>query len=504
MAEQCYLGVDLGAESGRVMAGLWDGRCMRLEQIHRFSNGPIFIADSLRWDVLRLWSEIETGLGLAAKRFGSQVVSVGVDTWGVDYVLLSKNSELMGMPWHYRDDRTRGLLNETLTRVPRSEIFSATGLQFMEINTLYQLLAAQRSTPELLASADCFLMMPDFMHWCLCGARVVEFTNATTTQCFHPMNRRWSTDLLERLGLPSRIFPEVVPPGTSLGSLRRSVAARTGLTEASVVAPATHDTGSAVAAVPTRNTGRPNWAYISSGTWSLMGVEIQNALLTDRVLELNLTNEGGINFTYRLLKNIMGLWLVQQCKRAFEALGKAYDYDVLVRMAREVPALRSFIDPDDSRFLNPPDMPAAIQSYCRQTNQPVPDTEGSLVRCALESLALKYQAVLSSLEEVLGNRIDVVHVVGGGSRNDLLNQFTASACVRPIVAGPVEATILGNLLVQTRASGESVALADLRAIVLDSAELREFEPDSAEASAWEDARTRFEQIIKDAPINGKR
>ncbi len=501
MAEQCYLGVDLGAESGRVMAGLWDGRRMRLEELHRFPNGPVHLAGTMRWDVLRLWAEVEQGLALAAKRFGKSVVSVGVDTWGVDFVLLSKTGELLGQPYHYRDARTRGMLDQAFSRVPRAEIFAATGLQFMEISSLYQLLALQRNNPELLAAADCLLMMPDFLHWCLCGSRVVEFTNATTTQCFHPTQRNWSFDLLQKLGLPTHMFPEVVPPGTTLGRLRDSVAERTGLGPIDVIAPATHDTGSAVASVPTRNTGQTNWAYISSGTWSLMGVEVPTALLSQRVLELNLTNEGGVNFTYRLLKNIMGLWLVQQCKRSFDARGKNYDYDALVRLASEAPALRSVVDPDDARFLNPPDMPAAIQSFCRESNQPVPETEGALVRCALESLALKYETVLGWLEEVTSNRIEVIHVVGGGSRNELLNQFTANACDRTVLAGPVEATVLGNLLVQSHASGETVSLADIRTIVSESTEPREFEPEPASRSVWLEARGRFTQLLwqRDAP-----
>jgi rhamnulokinase len=473
------------------MAGVWDGRRMRLEELHRFPNGPVHLAGTMRWDVLRLWSEIEQGLALAAKRFGKSVVSVGVDTWGVDFVLLSKTSELLGLPYHYRDARTRGMLDHAFSRVPRAEIFAATGLQFMEISSLYQLLALEQNNPELLAAADCFLMMPDFLHWCLCGSRVVEFTNATTTQCFHPAKRNWSFDLLHKLGLPTHIFPEVVPPGTKLGHLRDSVAERTGLGPIDVIAPATHDTGSAVAAVPTRNSGKTNWAYISSGTWSLMGVEVGDALLSQRVLELNLTNEGGVNFTYRLLKNIMGLWLVQQCKRAFESRGKNLDYAELVRLASESPPLRSFVDPDDARFLNPPDMPAAIQSFCRDTGQPVPETEGSLVRCALDSLALKYQTVLGWLEELSGNRIEVIHVVGGGSRNELLNQFTANACNRPVLAGPVEATVLGNLLVQARASNETVSLDDLRTIVRESSALQEFDPDAATAASWQEARGRF-------------
>jgi rhamnulokinase len=500
MAEQCYLGVDLGAESGRLMAGLWDGRHMRLEELHRFPNGPVHLAGTMRWDVLRLWSEVEHGLARAAERFGESVVSVGVDTWGVDFVLLSKTDELLGLPYHYRDARTRGMLEHAFSRLPRAEIFAATGLQFMEISTLYQLLALERTHPELLAGADCLLMIPDFMNWCLCGSRVVEFTNATTTQCFHPTQRHWSVDTLRRLGLPTHMFPDVVPPGKRLGLLRQSVADRTGLSRIDVIAPATHDTGSAVAAVPTQNTGKANWAYISSGTWSLMGVEVPEALLSQRVLELNLTNEGGVNFTYRLLKNIMGLWLVQQCKRAFEARGKHVDYDGLVRLAIDAPVLKSLIDPDDTRFLNPPDMPSAIQQFCRETGQPVPDTEGALVRCALESLALKYQAVLSALENVVGNRIDVIHVVGGGSRNELLNQFTADASARPVLAGPVEATVLGNLLVQTRASGDSVSLEELRTIVLQSSDIREFQPNAATEAAWHEARDRFQKLFEREPV----
>jgi rhamnulokinase len=317
MAQQVYLGVDLGAESGRVIAGLWDGQKMRLEELHRFPNGGVAINDSLRWNTLGLWSEIQTGLTAAAKKFGKSVVSVGVDTWGVDYALLSKSGEVLGLPFHYRDARTRGMLQHAFARVPREEIFAATGLQFMEINTLYQLLALQKNNPELLAAAETLLMMPDFLHYCLSGARVSEFTIATTSQCVNPKQRAWAGDLLGKLSLPTKIFPEIVPPGTRIGQLRASLAERTGLGPIAVVVPAAHDTGSAVAAVPTTNTGQANWAYLSSGTWSLLGVELPDALLSPRVLELNITNEGGVDGTYRLLKNIMGLWLLQQCIRSF-------------------------------------------------------------------------------------------------------------------------------------------------------------------------------------------
>ncbi|HUD83575.1 MAG TPA: rhamnulokinase family protein, partial [Candidatus Saccharimonadales bacterium] len=346
MNEQVYLGIDLGAESGRVMAGAWNGRQLRVEELHRFSNGPVNIAGSLRWDVLRLWSEIQHGLSIAAKHFGDEVVSVGVDTWGVDFVLLTKSGEMLGQPYHYRDARVNGMFDYAFKRVPRAEIFAQTGLQFMELNTLYQLLAFQRTSPDLLAATDCLLMMPDFFHWCLCGSRVAEFTDATTSQCLNPTTRDWAFDLLGKFDLPAGIFPKIVPPGTEIGRLRESVSARTGLGPIKVITPPTHDTASAVAAIPTGNTGKTTWAYISSGTWSLMGVETQNALLSDRVLQLNLTNEGGIDGTFRLLKNITGLWLVQQCKRAFEARGRNLDYAELARLAEESPSTGVIIDPD--------------------------------------------------------------------------------------------------------------------------------------------------------------
>ncbi|HUR45006.1 MAG TPA: rhamnulokinase family protein, partial [Candidatus Saccharimonadales bacterium] len=379
--------------------------------------------------------------------------------------------------------------------VPKPEIFAATGVQFMEINTLYQLLASKQQNPEILEAADSFLMMPDFFHWCLSGVKAAEFTNATTTQCFHPTHRNWSFELLERLGLPSRIFPEAVQPGTRLGSLHRSVSEQTNLGPIDVIAPASHDTGSAVAAIPTAHTAQENWAYISSGTWSLMGVEVQNAILSPRALELNFTNEGGVDGTFRLLKNIMGLWLVQQCRRAFEGKGITFQYAELVQLAEAAEPLRSLIDPDASLFLNPPDMTRAIQEYCRETSQPIPETEGQFIRCVLESLALKYKAVLAGLEELTGTPVEVIHIVGGGSRNMLLNQFTANACARPVLAGPVEATILGNLLIQVRSRGGLKSLADIRNVVRASSEVTLVSPQAS--GQWEDAFERFCKLSRD-------
>ncbi len=458
MSEQVYLGIDLGAESGRVMAGAWNGKAMRVEELHRFSNGPVYVAETLRWDVLRLWTEIQNGLAVAAKRFGDAIVSVGVDTWGVDFVLLSKNGEMLGQPYHYRDGRVAGMFEEAFRQVSREEIFAQTGLQFMEINTLYQLLAWQRSHPELLAAADGLLMMPDFFHWCLCGSRVAEFTDATTSQCLNPLKRDWAWGMLKQFGLPERIFPKVVPPGTELGRLRESVARRTGLGRIKVVAPPTHDTASAVAAIPTANTGRRDWAYISSGTWSLMGIESPNAMLTDRVLKLNFTNEGGIDGTFRLLKNITGLWLVQQCKQSFDARGQNLDYAELARLAEAFAGPCAIIDPTTRVWPIRRTCPLRSKAFAAKPSQPVPESEGALVRCALESLAARYAGCLAGLEEVAGNRIEVIHVVGGGSRNPLLNQLAANRCGRRLVAGPVETTVLGNVLAQARSAGELQSL----------------------------------------------
>ena len=487
-----YLAVDLGAESGRVIAGLWNGKTIKLEEVHRFPNGPVHLAGSIRWDVMRLWAEIQNGLSLAAKKHGDSIVSVGADTWGVDFVLLTRQGEMLGQPFHYRDARTNGIMDKAFRKVPRSEIFAQTGLQFMQFNSLFQLLALKQNTPAFLDAADSLLFMPDFIHWALCGSRTVEFTIASTSQCMNPLSRNWAAPLLKKFDLPTRLFPRITPPGTTLGDLRPELASRLGLGRIKVVAPPSHDTASAVAGVPTAHTGRPNWAYLSSGTWSLMGVEVAKASLSKRTEELNLTNEGGLDGTYRLLKNIMGLWLVQQCKRAFDAAGKPREYAELARLAAKAAPLRSLVNPDDPRFLNPPNMPAAIQAFCRETGQPVPKSEGELVRCAYESLALKYRQVLGWLEELTGNRIEVIHIVGGGSQSKILNQFTADACQRPIMAGPVEATALGNLLVQVRSSGELSTLAEMRSVIRESSEVEVFEP--AKPAPWDAAAAKFADL----------
>lgn len=493
MPSQCFLGVDLGAESGRVLAGILQEKKITLEEIYRFSNGPVPVAGTRRWNVIGLWSSILKGLSLAAQKYGDQIISVGVDTWGVDYALLSGKQELLGQPYHYRDPRTEGMLNLALSRVPQQEIFDATGVQFMEINTLYQLLSMQQTDPEFLNQAKTCLLMPDFFHWLLSGSQVVEFTNATTTQCLNPQTGDWAFDLLDQLEIPTAMLPKLVQPGTKLGTLREEVVQQTGLPKIDVVAPATHDTASAVAAIPTAHTGTPDWAYISSGTWSLMGAEVSSAVLGKRAFELNFTNEGGIDGTYRLLKNIMGLWLVQECKRSYEREGIDFDYSQLTTAAAAAEPFRSLVDPDDSRFLSPADMREAIREYCRETSQPVPETEGQFIRCALESLALKYHKVLNWLEELTGIPIKVIHIVGGGTQNELLNQFTANSCQIPVITGPVEATGLGNVLVQARAAGAVSSLSEIREIVRNSVETTTYEPQDQDA--WTEAMQRFNQLL---------
>lgn len=345
MNAQVYVAVDLGAESGRVMVGRWTGKRMLLEEVHRFPNGPVWLAESLRWDVPRLWEEIQQGLTAVARQYGRRVVSVGVDTWGVDYVLLSRKGELLGLPYAYRDARTQGVMERVFRKVPRARLFTRTGLQFLPFNTLFQLISHQETHPDVLAAAHRLLFMPDFFHWALSGSEVAEYTIASTSQCLDPARRTWATNLLRELGLPVKLLPEIVQPGTKLGKLRPSLSVRTGLNGVEVVAPPAHDTAAAVAAVPAREGRRVNWAYISSGTWSLMGVEVKEPVLTERALEINITNEGGVDGRIRLLKNIMGLWLVQQCRRAFEARGRAFTYPELVQRASEAPPLRSFVHP---------------------------------------------------------------------------------------------------------------------------------------------------------------
>lgn len=487
------LAVDLGASSGRVVAGLFDSRILQLEEVHRFENGGVYAAGRQYWDLLRLWSEVKNGMRAAGRQYGNRVRSIGVDTWGVDFGLLGEDGLLLGNPFHYRDMHTAEMPDAAFSAVPRSDIFASTGLQFLPFNSLFQLLAMKRDSSSALSSAHRLLMMPDLFHWLMTGESSNEKTNASTTQCFDPRSGKWATDLLARFDLPVGIFGELMDAGTILGGLRSDVRDDTQLGETKVVLPGTHDTASAVLAVPADSHESRNWCYISSGTWSLMGVETDQPIINERVEALNFTNEGGVQGTTRLLKNIAGMWLIQECKRIWENAGRSYDWRQLVEMASQAQPLVSLIDPDHSDFLAPANMVEAIQDACRRTNQPVPESEGSMVRCALESLALRYRAVLGWLEELSGNRIETIHIVGGGSQNELLCQMAADACGRTVIAGPVEATAIGNAMMQLVARGQINSISEARQIIRDSFAVKRFDPQASDS--WDGAFGRFESIV---------
>lgn len=485
MARKVALAVDLGASGGRVVSGAFDGRLLELQELHRFENGPVAMAGQLVWDLPRLWQEVSDGLRAAAARHGQQVSSVGVDTWGVDFAFLGSDGGLLANPVCYRDPRTRGMVAVAEAMVPREEIFAATGLQFMELNSLYQLLALARGPSSVLAAADRLMMIPDLFHWLLCGAASNERTNASTTQCFDPRAGDWAFPLLERLGLPRGIFGPISQPGTSLGMLRPEVAAATGLYNVAVILPGTHDTASAVAAVPADEppSSRPDWCYVSLGTWALVGVELDRPLVSPECLAHNFTNEAGVGETTRLLKNCCGLWLVQQCRAAWQRAGQAWSWDQLTALAAEAPPLMTIIDPNHPSLTAPIDMPAAIRDLAKAAGEPVPETTAATVRAALESVAAAIRRTLGELDGLLGRRVSRVHVVGGGVQNALLCQMIADATGRPVVAGPVEATAIGNLLVQLLARNEAVDLRAIRRVIRDSFDPVHYTP--RDTARWE-------------------
>jgi rhamnulokinase len=485
-----YIAIDLGASTGRVLLGRWDGARFDLQELHRFPNDPVTVMGSLHWDVLHLWAEIKQGLARYAARSDEQLDGIGLATWGVDYALLDCAGRLLGNPYHYRDARTNGVMEQAFEVVPREEIFAHTGIQFMQINTLYQLYSMARNSDPQLDAAETLLLVPNLFTYWMSGHKVAEYTHATTTQFYDARARRWATPLLERLSIPTRILPPVVEPGTVLGGLLPDVAEEVGLRRtAPVIATASHDTASAVAAIPGLD---EKSAYISSGTWSLMGIETSEPVLTPDALALNFTNEGGVGGTIRLLKNIAGLWLLQESRHQWQREGRTYEWDDLLSMASRATPFRSLVAPDATTFLSPGNMPAALRDYCARTAQEQPDNVGAVVRCCLESLALKYRQVLDDLERLAGHRLDTIRIVGGGSLNRMLCQFTADACDRPVVAGPVEATALGNILVQAMARGALTDIAEGRRAIGASVPLDTYEP--RDRTAWDDAYARFRRL----------
>lgn len=483
------LAVDLGAGSGRCIVGEVGGEGVRLTEVHRFRNVPVRLPTGLHWDVLHLFHHLVLGLRRAGR--DGPLASVGVDTWGVDFALLDRAGALVGNPYHYRDPRTEGMLEEVTRRIPREELYRRTGIQFLPINTLVQLMAMVVRRDPALEAASRFLMVSDLFAYWLAGEAVCEYTNATTTQCYDAERGTWALDLLERLGIPGRLFPPIVPPGTVLGPLHPALREEGGEASIQVVLPASHDTASAVAAVPASGA---SFAYISSGTWSLVGTELPSPHITPESLAFGFTNEGGAFGRICFLKNVTGLWLLEEARRRWAEEGEEVSYETLLAEAEAAPAAACFVNPDDARFLRPGDVPARLRELCRETGQPVPRTRGEVVRCILESLALRYRWVLDGLDRVLGSRAEVVHVVGGGSRNRLLCQLTAEATGRPVEAGPQEATALGNVLVQLHALGE-VAPGDVRALARRSTALEVYE--HRDRARWEEAYGRFCRLLRE-------
>jgi len=476
-----YLAFDLGAESGRALLGSLSNGTLAVEELHRFTNTPVRVLGALYWDTLRLWHEIQHGLGVAVRERKLALDGIGVDTWGVDCALLGSDGALLESPRHYRDSRNNGVMQKLFEVAPRHQVFAATGIQFMQFNTLYQLYGMKLTGSPALASARKLLHIPDLFNYWLTGVTKSEVTIASTSQFLNPATMTWATELLHRVGLPADILCPIVSPGTLLGNLLDAP-------HTPVYAIGGHDTASAVAAVP--SLGGTNWCYISSGTWSLMGLELDAPVINERSLALNYTNEVGLAGKIRLLKNIAGLWLLQECRRAWMLEGAAYNYDQLTRMASEARPFTAAINPN--AFLEPDEMPRKIAEHCATTGQAVPETHGEFARAILESLALCYRQVLESLEALSGRKIEIIHIVGGGSRNALLNQFVADCTGRRVIAGPAEATAIGNVLAQAMGAGEVAGLNELRAVVRRSFELTTVEPHPS--SAWETAYVRYRAV----------
>jgi rhamnulokinase len=487
MPPATYLAFDLGAESGRAVVGELQSGTLAIREIHRFANDPVTYGDALHWDVARLWHEMQIGLGAVRD---TPLAGIAVDTWGVDYALLGERLQLIENPFHYRDKRNVAALDEVLRRVPKDEIYSVTGIQFLVINTMVQLAAAQSATPRLLSAADRFVMMPDLFNLWLTGRAVSEFTIASTSQLIDAKTRTWSAPLMSRLDLPVRLAPPLVEPGSVVGPLLPGIVPHASLAGTPVIACASHDTASAVAAI----TARDGTAFISSGTWSLVGTELDAPVLSPEAMRRNFANEGGVNGTTRLLKNVMGLWMLQSCRRHWAQQGRTFDYEELMTEASHVAGLRHLVDPDEASFVAPENMPEAIDRFCTRTDQPAPSTPGEYARTILDSLALKYRFVIRDIEAVTGRPIHQIRIVGGGSKNRMLNQFTADATGRRVVAGPIEATAIGNLVVQLIATGRAASLADARAIVDRSFPTEVFEPGDSEP--WNRETARFQQYCE--------
>lgn len=483
--EQCFFAVDLGATSGRTILGSFTTDGLKMEEVNRFPNHLIEMTGHYYWDIYELYRNIIEGLKSASRKKDVEITSIGIDTWGVDFVCIGKDGQLLRPPYSYRDPHTNGAPEAFFTRIPRKRVYELTGIQVMNFNSLFQLDTMRRTNDSILNAADKFLFTPDALSYLLTGEMVTEYTIATTAQLVNAFTRRLEPELLHALGLTENNFGRFVYPGEKVGVLSPEIRRMTGLGAIPVIAVAGHDTASAVAAVPATNR---NFAYLSSGTWSLMGIESDTPVITPETETLNYTNEGGVEGTIRVLKNICGMWLLERCRQEWSEAS----YPELIAEARACEAFRSLIYPDDASFANPPSMRQAIRDYCKRTGQPIPETRGQIVRCIFESLSLRYRQVLDDLHSLSSQSIETLHVIGGGSRNDLLNQWTANATGIPVIAGPSEATAIGNIMLQAIAAGKAQDVSSMRKLVAQSIPLKTFQPQ--DAAIWTEAYTLFRQL----------
>lgn len=490
MAELKMLAIDLGATSGRGIVGRYDGKKLTLEENHRFDDSSSYLAGTLQWNVMDIFENIKTSIKLA----GTDTKSIGIDTWGVDYALIGKDGRMVSSPVNYRDSRTDGIMDYAEKFMTKSELYQATGIQSMNFNTIYQLLSDMRTNPKLIDAADGFLMMPDLLGYMLTGRRVNEYTNATTGALIDPKTGDWAYDVIKKHGIPTHIFGEIVQPGTKIGKLLPQIKTEVGDIDADLISVASHDTASAIMSVPAKG---ENFVYISSGTWSLMGTELSSPIINKETELYNITNEGGAFGKICFLKNIMGLWIHTECRRDFaKKEGFKTSYDDLASMGEKSEPMRSIIDPDDVIFTPPGNMTGRIQDYCKRTGQPVPETKGQFVRCVFDSLALRYRNTLENIEKITGKKTPFINIIGGGSKETVLNQFTADCCGIPVYAGPTEATAIGNLVAQAIAQGELKDLAEARAMISDSFGVECYEPDMSKKSIWDAGYEKFLKLTK--------
>lgn len=483
-----YIAFDFGAESGRGIVGILDGDKISIEEVHRFGNKQIAIFHNNYWNVFNLFEEMKTGMKKAVERGHKEIRSVGVDTWGVDFGVLGKDGKLLELPHSYRDPRTEGMMPKVFLKVPREEIYSRTGIQFMEINSLYQLFAIKKTKSQKLSRGKRLLFIPDLLNYFLTGEKKNEYTISSTSQFLNVHTKDFDRELLEKLNLPSDILGPVVMPGEIIGDILPEVTEETGIS-GKVIAAGCHDTASAVAAVPA---GGNNWAYISSGTWSLIGIENDSPIIIQKY-QNDFTNEGGVGGKIRFLRNTMGMWLIQRLRKAWEQEGKELSYKEIAAMATGAEPFRHFINPDAKIFMNPLNMQDAIDEFCTSTGQPIPESKGEYARAVYQSLALKYKLILKKIEEASGRRIEKLHVVGGGSQNELLNRLTADAAGIPVLAGPVEATALGNIMMQAIALGDVKSVEHARQIIKNSFEIKTYIPEQNEV--WNEMLEKYKSII---------